>query len=67
MTPTTDQRNAGFNALKTVLTSIINNAGGMFASTIEGDITTEDILTASDAVLDAAFALLPPTPPNPAA
>jgi hypothetical protein len=51
---TTDQRNAAFDAAKAKLTEIIDNEGGMFASTIEGDITSKDILAVVDAVLAAA-------------
>lgn len=54
MTATVDQRNAAFDAAKSLLMQIIENQAGMFASTIKGDIHDTDILSIVDAVLTAA-------------
>ena len=58
MTPTIDQRNAAFDAVKAAILTLV-------PSFLDGDITTDAVLTVSNAGLDAAFALpfATPTPP----
>jgi hypothetical protein len=62
---TIDQRNAAFGAVKTQLTKIIDDKAGIFASTIEGKMTDADILSVSDAGLEAALSVPPATPVAP--